>query len=383
MTERRIYLDWAATATPRAEAVATMLPLLAGSYNPSSIHADGRAARAVLDAARTEVAGILGAAPREIVFTAGGTESDALAVLGAARAGAARGRHLVTTAIEHVAVLQAAAVLEAEGWEVTRVPVSAGGVVAPAAVAAALRPQTALVSVILANNELGTIQPEIAALARARGVPVHTDAVQAAGYLPLDVERLGVDLLSLTAHKLGGPKGVGALYVRRGTALVPQLAGGPQEHGLRAGTEDVAGIAGFARAFGLAERERLATAERVADLREWFERAVLGAVPDAVVLGHNVSRLPHIAAFAFAGVADDVLLIALDLEGVSASAGSACAAGSLELSHVVTALGVPEGLARGVVRFSLGRTTTPDEVDRAANVTAAAVARVRAAGRAV
>lgn len=375
----RIYLDWAATATARPEVVETMLPLLAGSYNPSSMHADGRAARAVLDAAREEVAAVLGAAPREIVFTGSGTEADALAVLGSARANAARGRHLVTTAIEHLAVLRAAAILEDEGWAVSRVGVSADGVVDPGAVAAALRPETALVSVMLANNELGTIQPvaAVAAAARARGIPLHVDAVQAAGYLPLDVERLGADLLALSAHKLGGPKGVGALYVRRGTPLAPLLAGGPQEHGLRAGTENVAGIAGFARALALAERERPATAARVAELRERFERAVLRAVPDAVILGHNVSRLPHICALAIPDVPRDAVLIALDLEGVSASAGSACAAGSLEPSHVVAALRLGARFVRGVVRFSLGRTTTADEVDRAAAVLGPVVARMR------
>lgn len=375
----RIYLDWAATATARPEVVETMLPLLAGSYNPSSMHADGRAARAVLDAAREEVAAVLGAAPREIVFTGSGTEADALAILGSARANAARGRHLVTTAIEHLAVLRAAAVLEDEGWAVSRVGVSADGVVDPGAVAAAFRPETALVSVMLANNELGTIQPvaAVAAAARARGIPLHVDAVQAAGYLPLDVERLGPDLLALSAHKLGGPKGVGALYVRRGTPLAPLLAGGPQEHGLRAGTENVAGIAGFARALALAERERPATAARVAELRERFERAVLRAVPDAVILGHNVSRLPHICALAIPDVPRDAVLIALDLEGVSASAGSACAAGSLEPSHVVAALRLGARFVRGVVRFSLGRTTTADEVDRAAAVLGPVVARMR------
>jgi cysteine desulfurase len=377
----RIYLDWAATTTVRDEVVDVMVPLLRGGYNPSSLHADGRAARAVLDDARDDVARVLGASPREIVFTSSGTESDALALLGVARARSSPG-HLVISAIEHMAVQRTADVLAEEGWEVTRVGVSPDGVVDPAAVAAAIRPDTALVSVMLANNELGTIQPvaAVAAIARARGIPVHSDAVQAAGYLPLDVDRLGVDLLTLSAHKLGGPKGVGALYVRRGTLLAPQLVGGPQEHGLRAGTEDLAGIAGFARGLALAEAERVPTAARIAELREQLERLLLAAIPDGVVLGHNVGRLPHLTLFAVAGVPNDALLIALDLEGVSASAGSACAAGSLEPSHVVAALGIPAPLARGVIRLSLGRTTTAAEIERAAGIVLAAVTRMRPSG---
>ncbi len=374
---QRIYLDYAATAPVRDEVVDVMLPLLRVA-NASSVHADGRAARAVVDAARDDVARVLGASGREIVFTGSGTEADVLAVLGAARAGTARGRHLVVSAIEHSAVLLAAEILASEGWEVSRLPVTADGVVEPATLAAALRNDTVLVSVMLGNNELGTIQPvaALAALAHARGARFHTDAVQAAGYLDLDVEALGVDLLSLASHKLGGPKGTGALYVRRGTPLAPVVPGS-QEHGVRGGTEDVAGIGGFARALVLAEAERPAAAARVAELREAFERTLLAGVPDAIVLGHNVSRLPHITDVLFPGVANEALLIALDLEGVSASAGSACAAGSVEPSHVVAALGVPEERARSVVRFSFGRLSTALEADRAAEITVEAVRRMR------
>jgi len=376
----RIYLDYAATTPMRDEVVDVMVPLLRALGNPSSVHADGRAARAVVDAARDEVARALGAAGAEIVFTASGTEADVLAVLGAARAGSRRGRHLIVSAIEHSAVLGAAAILEEEGWEVTRLAVTPDGVVEPAALGAALRDDTVLVSVMLANNELGTIQPvaALSALAHQRGALVHTDAVQAAGYLDLSVERLGVDLLSLSSHKLSGPKGAGALYVRRGTPLVA-VTPGSQERGRRGGTEDVAGIAGFARALALAEAERPAVAARVADLREGLERALLRGIPEAVVLGHNVARLPHIAEVLFAGVSNEALLVALDLEGVSASAGSACASGSVEPSHVVAALGVPAERARGVIRFSLGRSSTAEELARAAEIAVTTVRRMRVA----
>jgi cysteine desulfurase len=374
----RIYLDYAATAPVRDEVAAVMAPLQRLRGNPSSVHADGRAARAVVDAARDEVAAVLRAGPREIVFTASGTEADVLAILGAARAGADRGRHLIVSAIEHSAVLLAAAQLEEQGWNVTRLPVTADGRVEPATIAAALRDDTVLVSVMLANNELGTIQPipELAALAHERGARFHTDAVQAAGYLELDVAALGVDLLSLSSHKLGGPKGAGALYVRRGTPL-SALIPGSQERGLRGGTEDVAGIAGFARALHLADAERGPAGARIADLREAFERQILAELPDAVVLGHNVSRLPHITDVLFPGVANAELLVTLDLEGVSASAGSACAAGSVEPSHVVAALGVPAERARGAVRFSFGRLTTGAEAERAAEIAVTAVRRMR------
>jgi cysteine desulfurase len=376
-----IYLDHAATTPVRPEALAAMLPLLESGYNPSSIHAHGRAARAALDAARDEVARVLGAAAREIVFTGGGSEADVLAVAGAARARAGAGRHIVTTAIEHHAVLRAAEALEAEGWSVTRVPAGPGGVVDPAAVEAALRADTTLVSVMLANNELGTIQPvaAIAAVARARGALVHTDAVQAAGWLDLAVDRLGVDLLTLSGHKVNGPKGAGALYVRRGTPLAPQILGGPQEHGLRAGTENLAGIAGFARALSLAESERPEAGPRVGALRDRLA-AALAALPGATVLGARAPRVPHVLALAFRGRRSDALLMALDLEGVSASAGSACAAGSLEPSHVVAALGLPPGDAAGVVRFSLGRTTSAAEIDAAAEIVRRVIGRIDASG---
>ena len=360
----RIYLDHAATTPARAEVVAAMAPLL-GGYNPNSLHAEGRAARAAVDDARETVARVLGASPREIVFTGGGSESVVLAIVGAARAARGRGRHVVTVVTEHHAVLHAVDVLEREGWRVTRLPVDSRGLVDPAAFAAALTPETTVASVMLANNEIGVVQPvaELARVARERGVLLHTDAVQAPGWLPLDVDALGVDLLSLSAHKFHGPKGVGALYVRRGTALEPLIVGGGQEHGLRAGTENVAGIAGFAVALALADAERPATAARVAALRDRLEAGVVAAIPAAVVNGAGAPRLANNLSVAFAGVPSDALLIRLDLDGIAASAGSACAAGSLEPSHVAAALGLDERHRRGVIRFSLGRDTTESHID--------------------
>jgi len=361
----RIYLDNAATTTVRPEALEAMLPLLRGGYNASSLHAEGRAARAALDDARETVAAVLGAAPREVVFTGGGSEADVLAIAGAARAARPRGRRVITVATEHHAVLHAVDGLEGAGWDVVRLPVDRRGLVDADAFAAALTPETTLASVMLVNNETGVIQDvaSLAGIARERGVLFHTDAVQAAGWLPLDVAALGVDLLSLSAHKLHGPKGVGALYVRRGTPLEPLIVGGGQEHGLRAGTEDVAGIAGFAAALALADAERPEAAARVGALRDRLEAAILRAIPRVLVNGAGAPRQPAILSAAFAGVPSDALLIRLDLEGIAASAGSACAAGSLEPSHVIAALGVDDAYRLGAIRFSLSRTTTENDVD--------------------
>ena len=361
----RVYLDNAATTTVRPEAVAAMVPLLGSGYNPSSLHAEGRAARAALDDARETVARVLGASPREIVFTGSGSESDVTAIVGSARAQLDRGSLLVTSAIEHHAVMHAFDVLERDGWRVTRLGVNGRGLVDPDAFARALSPGTTVASVMLANNEIGVVQPiaELADLARERGVVFHTDAVQAPGWLPLDVGALGVDLLSLSAHKFNGPKGVGVLYVRSGTPIEPLVVGGGQEHGLRSGTENVAGIAGFAVALRLAEAERAEAVPRVAALRDRLEAGVRAAFPDAVVNGAGAPRLPNSLSVAFADVPSDALLIRLDLEGIAASAGSACAAGSLEPSHVMAALGLDERRQLGVIRFSLGRATTAAEID--------------------
>jgi cysteine desulfurase len=382
----RLYFDHAATTTARPEAIAAMLPLLGdGGYNPSSIHAEGRAARAALDAARVAVAGVLGAQPREIVFTGGGSESINLAIIGAARAAVQRGRHVVTSVTEHHAVLHAVDVLEAEGWSVTRLPVDGNGLVKPAQFAAALRPDTTLASIMLANNEIGTIAPvaELAALARRAGVLFHTDAVQTPAYLALDVDTLGIDLLSLSGHKFRGPKGVGLLYVRSGVAVRAQVVGGGQERGLRSGTENVAGIAGFAVAFELAQSERAATAARLAGWRDEFEAGIAASIPDTIVNAAAAPRLPGVSSIAFASVDGPALLMRLDLDGLAASAGSACAAGALEPSHVVAAIGVPERYRSGVLRFSLGQTSVGGEIDRALALLPQLVRQVRGASTVV
>lgn len=363
---RRIYADHAATTPVRDEVLVAMLPHFgANGFNPSSIHAEGRRARAALDDARDRVARALGAKPREIVFTGSGSEAINLAILGAARARKSERSHVVTGATEHNAGLHAAEMLRDEGFEVTVLPVDENGAIDRATFASALREDTALVSLMLANNELGTLHPvgEFAALARERGALFHTDAVQAAGRVPLDVRRLGVDLLSLTAHKMFGPKGVGMLYVRTGTAIAPLIGGGGQEHGLRSGTESVAAIAGFAMAFELAIAEREAEAARLRALRDRFEAGILATVPHASINARGATRLPHLSSIAFAGADGPTLVIKLDLEGIAVSAGSACAAGATEPSHVLRAIKSPESAARGTIRFSFGRLTAEEEVD--------------------
>jgi cysteine desulfurase len=361
-----IYLDHAATTPVRREVVEAMLPYL-GEHpgNPSSIHASGRRARQALDEAREQVAGLIGARPREIVFTSGGSEADNLAIKGVAWAASTQGRQIVTTAIEHKAVLQSCALLERHGFETTLVPVDGTGTVDPEAVAAAISDRTVLVSVMAANNEVGTTEPieEIGNICRSRRVMFHVDAVQAAPYMAIDVDAWQVDLLSLSAHKLYGPKGVGALYVRRGTALVPQIQGGSQERQRRAGTENVAGCVGFAAAFALAaEPQRTVESARQAALRDTLVSG-LKAVPGVRLTGHPERRLPNSASVLVDGVEGGDLVAALDLEGVEVSTGSACTTGSTEPSHVLLAMGVDEAAAHGSLRLTLGRDTTAGAVE--------------------
>ncbi|MHB1549893.1 MAG: cysteine desulfurase family protein [Vulcanimicrobiaceae bacterium] len=381
MTDERIYLDHAATTPVRPEVLEAMLPYFTQSgYNPSSLHAEGRRARAALDEARDRVAGLLGAQRKEIVFTGSGSEADNLAIHGVARALGGPGGHLLSTAIEHPAVLRALDALRDEGWAVSLLAVDRDGLVDPAAFAAALRPDTVLASVMYANNEIGTVEPiaRLAAIARERGVLFHTDAIQAAAYLPLDVAALGVDLLSLSAHKFYGPKGVGALYVRDGTPLQPMIRGGGQEFGRRAGTENVAGIVGFATALSMAAGERDAASVRVAGLRNRLERAILASVEGAWINGGGAARLPGTSSASILDVDGEQLLVRLDLEGIAVSGGSACASGALEPSHVIAALsGEPRGRF-GTVRFSLGRSTTAEEIDRLIALLPGIVAELRA-----
>jgi cysteine desulfurase len=362
----RIYVDYAAT-TPLDERVREAMDAVRedAAFNPSSPHAEGRRARAILERARDRVARALNASRRSIAFTAGGTESNNLAIFGVTRAATTR-RHVVVSAIEHHSVSRVAGELETRGFNVTRVAVDPNGRVDPAAFAAALRPDTLIASVMYANNEIGVVQPiqALAAAAKARGALFHTDAVAAAGWLPLDTEALGVDMLSLSAHKFYGPRGAGVLYVREGTPLSPLLYGGGQESGRRSGTEDVVAACGLAEALEIAERERTQTSERVGPLRDALERAILSGVVGARVNAAGALRLPDIASVTFPKSDPAAFLMLLDLEGIAASAGSACTSGSLEPSHVIAALGGDDDGA--TIRFSLGRTTKLSEVDRVA-----------------
>lgn len=366
-----IYLDHAATTPLRPEALDAMLPFLGGTFgNPSSAHAWGRAAREGLDDAHERLARSIGADAREIVFTSGGTEASNLAIKGAAWAGRARGARLVMSAVEHHAVGHTLQHLEKFGFEVVEVPVDRYGRVDPEAVEAAINERTILVAVMLANNEVGTLQP-IADIARVvgaqRGVLLHVDAVQAAAWVDLDVQALGADFVALGAHKVEGPKGTGALWIRKGTHLLAQQHGGSQERHRRAGTENVAGAVGMARAFELAAAERPATVARVGGLRDRLATA-LTSVDGVELTGHPVERLPHIASVVSRLVDGSSVTVSLDLEGIAASTGSACTSGSTEVSHVLAAMGYPEDEARGALRLSVGRTTTDAEIDEAVRV---------------
>lgn len=381
-----IYLDHAATTPVRPEVVEAMLPLLTAQFgNPSSAHSFGRAAREALDDAHERLARALGAEAREIVFTSGGTEANNLALKGAAWAGKAKGHRLVTTAVEHHAVSHALSYLEKFGFEVVVVPVDRYGRVDPADIDAAITDRTTVVSVMLANNEVGTIQPvaEIAERVRAhRGVLFHVDAVQAAPYLDLDVTALGADMVSLSAHKFEGPKGVGALWIRRGTHILSQQHGGSQERHRRAGTESVAGAVGMAVAYERTVAERPQTVARLAAQRERLAAAVL-AVDGVELTGHPTDRLPGLLSVIVRGVDGGSVALALDLEGIACSVGSACNTGSAEVSHVLSAMGYPADEAAGSLRFSLGRTTTDAEIDEAVRVVPAVIARMATAGAAV
>ncbi|MCC3375609.1 cysteine desulfurase family protein [Cohnella sp. REN36] len=382
-----IYFDHAATSPMRPEALEAYVAAAgAGPGNPSSLHAFGRAARSRLTRARDEIAGVLGCRPDELVFTGGGTESDNAALFGAARAMRARdGRRLgvVTTAVEHHAVLHACRALASEGFELTVLPVDETGRVSLEDARAAIGPTTAVVSVMAGNNEVGTLQPyaEIGELARAHGAVMHVDAVQAFGYEPIDLSALPVDLLSVSAHKMGGPQGVGALYVRTGTPWQPLLYGGSQERKRRAGTENVAGIAAFAAAAKLAAAEREARRAHAETVRGALIRALtveLGA--DAFALNGEQrpeSRLPHIASIVFYDVPNETMLMSLDLAGVAASGGSACTSGSLQPSHVLEAMGLASHFCRQAVRFSFGLGNTTAEAEKTAKIIATITTRLR------
>ena len=379
---RLSYLDHAATTPVDERVVAAMLPYLQSRWgNPSSLYTHGRIARRALDEARDTVAGLLGCRANEVLFTGGGTEADYLAIEGVAFARRDEGRHLVTTSVEHHAVLHTLEWLERHfGFEVTYVEVDRHGQVDVERFERALRPDTILASVMMANNEIGTIQPiaELARVARARGVTFHTDAVQAGGAIEIDVARLGVDLLSLSAHKLYGPKGVGTLYVRRGTPMVSPLQGGGQERGLRSGTENTPGIVGMAEALRLAHEERDERNEQARRLRDRLIEGILAGVPGSWLTGHQTERLPNNASFVFADTDGESILLNLDEHGICASSGSACTSGTLEVSHVIKALRLPPELVRGSLRLTTGRETTEADVERVLEVIAGVIDKVRA-----
>jgi cysteine desulfurase len=376
-----IYLDYNSTTPVDRAVLDAMLPYFADNFgNASSIHSSGQRGRSAVDAARDSVAALIGAKTAEIVFTSGGTEADNLALFGSVAASNHSRKHIITTAIEHHAVLNAAQALEKQGIDVTYVPVVASGIVDPQDVRRALRPETILISVMHANNELGTIQPieEIGRIAAEADVYFHCDAVQSAGKLPLDVNRLGVDLLSISAHKIYGPKGVGVLYVRAGTPLEPQFHGGHHERDRRPGTENVPGIVGFGKAAELA-RVRLTTdSAQIESLRDRLEKMLLNSLASVRVNGDRSRRIPNTTNLVFTSAGGEALVIALDLQGVACSTGAACSSGAVEPSHVLLAIGLSPDEARSSLRFSLGRTTTAAEIDRAADIIPPTVERLRA-----
>jgi len=383
---RRVYLDNSATTPIDPRVVEAMLPYLTEKFgNASSVHFYGQEARGALDHARREVAALINARPNEMVFLSGGTEANNLAIRGIAEIAVEHGRHIITSQIEHSAVRGVCDALEKRGWEVSRLPAYDDGIVRLEDVRAALRPDTTLITVMLANNEIGTIQPiaEIGALVREerergrRYLWLHTDAVQAAGRMTIDVAALNCDLLSLSAHKLHAPKGVGALYVRRSVRLTPQSIGGHQERERRAGTEAVASIVAFGKAAALAREELPHRIERLRSLRDRFEAGVEASIADIVFNGDRARRLPHLSNISFRFIEGEGLLINLDMQGVAVSTGSACSSGSLEPSPVIRALGRNDELARGSIRFSLGKDTIDEEIAYVLEVLPRAVENLR------
>ena len=384
--EGTVYLDHAGTTPLDSKVLEAMVPYFTQRFgNPSSLHSVGQEARYALDEARERVAGVLNCRPREIVFTAGGTESDNAAIHGVATALHETGNHIVTSSVEHHAVLHACQYLESQGFEVTYLSVDADGMVQPEAVYNAINERTTLVSIMYGNNEIGTINPisEIAqsvnkrAEELSRTIVFHTDAVQAAGYLSLDVAELGVDLLSLSGHKFHGPKGTGVLYMKRGSPYLPLIHGGGQERDRRSGTENIPGIIGLSVALEAADTVREETSQRCAALRDRIIDSVLQQIPGSRLNGHATQRLPNNANFSFTGVEGEPILLGLDMAGIAASSGSACSSGSLEPSHVLLALGQSAEIARGSLRLTLGRDNTEDEVEYLLGVLVDLVQRLR------
>ena len=378
---KRIYLDHAATTPTDPRVLETMLPYFSDAFgNPSSIHSLGQETRAAVEEARHKIASLIGAQSEEIIFTSGGTEADNFAIKGAASANKQKGNHVITTSIEHHAVLESCKFLEGQGFGVTCLSVDRNGLVDPDEIRKAITAGTILISVMHANNEVGTVQPiaDIGKIARERGICFHTDAVQTVGHIPVNVNELGIDLLAMSAHKLYGPKGVGSLYIRKGTRIDSFMHGGGQERGLRASTENVSGIVGFGKAAEIAQREMDRESKRLTSLRDKLIQGLFERIPEIHLNGHPTQRLPNNVNVSIGFVEGESMAIGLDMEGIAASTGSACTSHDLEPSHVLLALGLPGVLARGSLRFSLGRETTEEEIGRVLEVLPRIVARLRA-----
>jgi cysteine desulfurase len=366
-----IYLDNCATTPVHPKVVEVMLPYFSAFYgNPSSIHSFGRKAKEALTVAREQVAQLIGAGPSEIVFTSGGTEADNLAICGISSASEKKGNHIITSSIEHHAVLNTCRYLERRGFDVTCLPVDEGGLVDPDDVTKALSGRTLLVSIMHANNEIGTIEPiaEIAHIAKEKGIIVHTDAVQTVGKIPVDVDQLNVDLLSLSGHKIYGPKGVGALYIRKGVDIVPMIYGGEQEGGFRHGTESIPAIVGLGKACEIALRDLTVQMEYLKNLRDHLQKSILEEIPDVYVNGSQEKRLPHVVNLSVESIEAESIVRDLDKKGIAISAGSACTSDSIEISHVIAALGIPKHRAGGSIRLSLGRDNTPEQMTYVAEI---------------
>ena len=377
----RIYLDNAATTRVRPEVAEAVLPAMTETYgNASSVHSFGREAKKAMEKARAQVAAAIGAKKEEIYFTAGGSEADNWAIKGAAHALRRKGLHIITTSIEHHAVLHTCQALEKEGFEVTYLPVDEYGLVTPDQVEAAIRPDTILVSVMAANNEIGTIEPiaEIGAVCRAHKVLFHTDAVQAVGHMPLDVAAMQIDMLSLSGHKFYAPKGVGALYIRTGVRIENLIEGGAQERNRRAGTENVPAIVGMGKAIELITAEMAEENARISGLRDRLIAGILDAIPESRLNGHPTKRLPGNVNVSIRYIEGEALLLSLDMAGIAASSGSACTSGSLDPSHVLLAIGLPHEIAHGSLRLTIGRDNTQDEIDRVLEELPKIVSRLRA-----
>ena len=364
---KHIYFDNAATTAMEPEVLEAMLPYFTENFgNASSPHAIGRSARKEVEKAREQVASLIGAEPEEIYFTSGGTESDNLALFGVLEAQIQKGKHIITSTIEHHAILHTCEYLEkSHGVEVTYIPVDENGLVNPADIENAIRPDTILISIMMANNEIGTIEPiaEIGSIAKKHGVTFHTDAVQAVGAIPVNVNELNVDLLTLTAHKIYGPKGIGAIFIRKGTKIKPLIHGGTHERNMRAGTESVAQIVGLGKAAEIAEKELFENAERMTEMRDRLISETLKTIPYSRLNGDSVRRLPNNANISFSFIEGESLLLMLDMKGIACSSGSACTSGSLDPSHVLLAIGLDHETAHGSLRLTIGRHTTNEEID--------------------